>query len=137
VPEPPDQPETPDQLEPPDRFVPPESGGPPVGLDYFAANQPDRRQSGAVVFWSVWLGLGWVPYACGVVNGLVVAQSSSPAVTRSHNVGAALFMGLGIFISAAGLIGFASRRHWTGVAAAFLLLGVQASVAACFGLSSL
>jgi hypothetical protein len=71
-----------------------------------------------------------------VVNALVVAQSYSPLARQSHNIGAVLFMGLGLVMSLAGLVGFARRRHWTGAAAALLLLLLQASLAACLAASS-
>ena len=111
--------------------------GPPVGLDYFAAHEPDRRRTRAVWFWSVSLAAGWVPYLCGIVNALVVAQSYSPALTRSHNVGAVLFMGFGLVVSAIALAGFIRWRPWPGVIAAVALLGAQASIAGCLGVSSL
>jgi hypothetical protein len=107
----------------------------PLDLDYFAVQEPDRRRARSVTLWGFCLALGWVPYLCGVVNLLVAAQSYSPAAVGSHRVGAALFMGLGLVLSAAALAGFVRLRHWTGVVAAVVLLGVQASVTACLGVS--
>ena len=108
---------------------------PPVNLDYFAANEPDRRRARAMGWWTFCLALGWVPYLCGIVNVLVVAQSYSAAVAGSHRGGAALFLGLGLLLSAAALAGFARLRSWTGVVAAALLLGAQASVALCLAVT--
>jgi hypothetical protein len=107
-----------------------------VSLEYFAAHEPDRRRSRAAAAWTVCLALGCVPYLCGILNALVVAQSYSPAVVGSHRGGAALFMGLGLLLSAAALAGFFRLRHWAGVVAALLLLFLQASVAACLAVSS-
>src|SRR5688500_9289130 len=110
---------------------------PPPALDYFAADAPDRRRSRATWLWTAAVLLGWVPYLCGVMNALVVAQSYSPAVTTSHSAGAALFMGLGLALSAVAAGGFFRIRHWTGCVAALLVLAVQVSVAACLGIAGL
>jgi hypothetical protein len=80
-----------------DRPTPPDAapaGGPlgPVGLEYFAAREPDRKRDRAAVVWTFCLFLGWVPYLCGIVNVLVATQSYSPAVVGAHRGGAALFM---------------------------------------------
>jgi hypothetical protein len=77
-----------------------------------------------------------VPYLCGVVNVLVAAQSYSAAVVGAHRGGAALFMGMGLILSAAALAGFVRLRHWTGAVAAALLLAAQLSVAGCLAVSS-
>ena len=106
-----------------------------VDLEYFAANAPDHRQSRTTWFCGVALVLGCVPYLCGVINALVVEQSYSPEVTAAHVGGATVFMGLGILLSAAALAGFARAKHLAGVLAAVLLLGMQASVAACMGMA--
>lgn len=108
----------------------------PFSLDYFAADAPDRRRERWVVVWTFCLFLAWVPYLCGILNVLVATQSYSSAVVGAHKGGAALFMGLGIALSAAALVGFFRRRHWTGVVAAVLLLGAQASIAGCLAVSS-
>ena len=107
----------------------------PPALDYFAADAPDRRRSRAPWVWTGALVLGCLPYLCGVMNALVVAQSYSPAITTAHSGGAALFMGLGLALSVAGLVGFVRVRHLTGTVAAALLLGMQAAVALCLGLA--
>ena len=120
---------SPDEPEP---IAPPDA---PATLDYFAAHAPDRRQSRAAVACSVTLALGVVPYLCGILNALVVARTYSPEVAASHVGGAAVFMGLGILLSAVALAGFVRLRQWTGVVAAVLVLGVQVSVAACLGVA--
>ena len=106
----------------------------PLGLDYFAANAPERRYSRAFI--ACWLALaaGCVPYLCGILNAMVVARSYSPEMTTAHEGGAAIFMGLGILLSAGALLGFIRLRHWTGIIAATLLLGMQVSVAACLAI---
>jgi hypothetical protein len=128
---PPDDPPTPPGAAP--------AGSPlaPVGLEYFAAREPDRKRDRATVVWTFCLFLGWVPYLCGIVNVLVATQSYSPAVVGAHRGGAALFMGLGMLLSAAALAGFVRLRHWTGVVAGALLLAAQASVAGCLAVSNL
>lgn len=112
----------------------PGAGAAPPALDYFAANAPARRESRGAFVCAAALALGCVPYLCGVMNALVVAQSHSAAITTSHLGGAAIFMGLGIALSAAALVGFVRLRHVTGIVASLLLLGMQAAVAACLGL---
>jgi len=114
----------------------PGAESPPLSLDYFAAQEPNRRRARAVGLWSVCLGLGWVPYVCGIVNALVAAQTYSPVAAGSHRIGAALFLGLGLIISFTGLLGFVRLRHSTGIIAGVLLVGMQASVALCLGVSS-
>ena len=109
----------------------------PPALDYFAADAPDRRRSRATWLWTAALVLGCVPYLCGVMNALVVAQSYSPAITTAHSGGAALFMGLGLALSAVAAAGFFQIRHVTGCVAALLVLGMQASVAACLGIAGM
>jgi hypothetical protein len=116
----------------PHRFPSP---SPLLNLDYFAANEPDRRRARKAGLYTACLLLGCVPYLCGIVNALVVAQSYSPTVAGSHRSGAALFMGLGLVLSCAALAGFFRIRQWTGVVASVLLLGLQGSVALCLGLS--
>ena len=110
---------------------------PPVNLDYFAANEPDRKRSRAMGFWTFCLALGWVPYLCGIVNVLVVIQSYSAAVAGAHRGGAALFLGLGLLLSAAALAGFVRLRSWPAVVGAIIVLAAQASVMTCLGLSGL
>lgn len=116
------------------RDGPPTPPHTPLGLDYFAANEPDRRRTRSVALLWVCLALAVVPYLCGIVNALVVAQSYSPAVTGSHTGGAVLFMTLGIALSAGALAGFTRLRHGAGAVAAGLLLALQLSVALCLGM---
>jgi hypothetical protein len=107
----------------------------PLQLDYFAAAEPDRRRAARVRVWSLALVAGWLPYACGVVNALVAAQSYSAAVARQHAWGTAVFMGAGLLLSVAGLIGFVRLRHGTGIAAACLVILLQVAVGLCLGLA--
>ena len=120
----------------PEQPEPPRNADGPLSLEYFAANEPDRRRTRAVAALAACLALSCVPYLCGILNALVVAQSYSPVAVGSHRRAAVLFMGLGLVLSAAALAGFVRLRHWTGIVAAVLLLFLQASVAACLAVSS-
>jgi hypothetical protein len=124
---PPEQPQT-----------PPGAGSPlgPIGLDYFATQEPDRKRARSLRVVTFCLLLGWVPYLCGIVNVLVAAQSYSPAVVGAHRGGATLFIGLGLLLTAVALAGFVRLRHGLGAVAAFLLLGVEASIATCLAVSN-
>ena len=106
----------------------------PVLLDYFAAHEPQRRQTRTVTVWSVILLLGWAPYVCGIVNTMAIVHSASAAAIASHHSGAAIFMALGVLASVASLTKFIRLRHLTGSAAAGTVLLLQLSVAACIGL---
>ena len=107
----------------------------PLNLDYFAEAEPDARRARSIVLWWLCLVLGWVPYLCGIVNVLVVAQAYSSTAITSHTGGAVLFMSLGIVLSVAALFGFVKQRHWAGLIAAILVLAAQVSVSTCLGLS--
>ena len=104
----------------------------PFRLEYFAPNEPDRRQSRRVVLWSLVLATGWLPYACGVVNALVATQTYSSPVARSHTWGTVVFAGAGLAASLAAFAGFAGLRHGPGAAAAALSALAQAGVVLCF-----
>jgi hypothetical protein len=111
------------------------SGAPPLDpfrLEYFAPHEPDRRHSRRVVLWSLVLATGWLPYACGVINGLVATQTYSSPVARSHTWGTVVFAGAGLAASLAAFAGFASLRHGLGVAAAGVSVLAQAGVLLCF-----
>jgi hypothetical protein len=105
-----------------------------VELDYFAANEPERRRERLARLCVVALLAGWVPYACGVVNALVVARSYSDTITGPHERGAAVFLAAGVAASMLGLIGFLRLRSGAGIFAAAVVLCVQVSLAACMGL---
>jgi hypothetical protein len=101
--------------------------------DTDAASIARRR---AIVFWAVVLVLGWLPFACGIVNGLVAAQQSySPIIVASHFPASLGFMTLGAIASALSLIAFIRLRHLVGALGAAMVLAAQVSIAVCLGLS--
>jgi hypothetical protein len=106
----------------------------PLNLDYFAEAEPDARRARSIVLWWLCLVLGWVPYLCGIVNVLVVAQAYSSTAVTSHTGGAVLFMSMGIVLSVASVVAFVRHRHWAGLIAALLVLAAQVSVSTCLGL---
>jgi hypothetical protein len=108
----------------------------PPPLEYFAANEPARVRARGLNFWAVVLVVAWVPYLCGIVNASTVMASYSPPIIAQHRNGALLFMGAGLMLAAASLIGFVRQRHAWGVAAAGLVILVQLSLTACAGLAS-
>ena len=83
--------------------------------------------------WSIVLLLGWLPYACGIIDASTVAVSYNAAVTRAHEGGAVIFLGMGLALSTLSLIGFGRMRYAWGIAAAGTVLLVQAGIAACIG----
>ena len=111
----------------------------PYRLDYFAAAAPYEtggRRARGVTFWSVLLAAGWLPYACGVLNGVVVSQSYSSHIIQSHSWGAVLFMGAGLVLSLVALGGFVRLRHRAGIVGAAGVAGFQVAVGLCVGLMS-
>jgi hypothetical protein len=108
----------------------------PLGLEYFAADAPERRASRAVR-----LGLGIVavsllPFACGVVNVLVAAQSYSATVTGSHRGGAILFLLTGIVLGVAGLLRLVALRDVAGIVIALLVVVLEVAVVSCLGIAT-
>ena len=108
----------------------------PAPLEYFAANDPARQHARGLNFWAVVLVVAWVPYLCGIVNASTVIASYSPPIIAQHRSGAMLFMGMGLVLSAASLIGFIRQRHPWGVASAALVILVQLTLTACAGLAA-
>ncbi|MGH7214727.1 MAG: hypothetical protein ACREIT_08185 [Tepidisphaeraceae bacterium] len=109
--------------------------GDPFELEYFAAGEPDRRRARRVMLWSFVLLLAWVPYVCGVINISTLAISYSAPVISAHQNGAVLFMGAGIAMSLAGLVGFARLRHTAGLIAAGVVTFMQVTIAVCAGIA--
>jgi len=109
---------------------------PPPPLEYFSANEPARVRARGLNFWAVVLVVAWVPYLCGIVNASTVMSSYSPPIIAQHRSGALLFMGLGLMLAAASLIGFLRQRHAWGVASAALVVLVQLMLTACAGLAT-
>jgi hypothetical protein len=108
----------------------------PIGLDYVSRDAIPRRLSSGVQFAVAVVLLGWVPYACGVINLLVAGQSYSPAITGSHRGGAVLFFAAGLLISSIGLLRLASLKHGAGVLFAGAVVAVQLAMVGCLGVAS-
>jgi hypothetical protein len=117
----------------------PHAGAPPpqtpLGLDYFAPHKAHRRLSRSVEFGVGLIIVGWLPFACGIINVMVAGNSYSPAVIGSHKTGAVLFLALGVATSAAGLFRLISLRHVPGMFFGAIVLAVQLSVASCLGIA--
>ena len=105
----------------------------PLGLDYFAADAPERRAGRAA---NLALGVVLVSllhFACGIINTLVAAQSYSQTVTGAHRSGAALFLPAALLVCAVGLVRLLTLRHWTGVLLAAIVILAQLAVISCIG----
>jgi hypothetical protein len=101
--------------------------------DTDAAGIARRRWIG---FWSILLIVGWLPFVCGIVNGLVAAQKYySPAIVASHFPASLGFMTLGATASALSMLAFIRLRHRVGALGAAVVLAAQVSIALCLGLS--
>jgi hypothetical protein len=112
-------------------------GKPPAPpLEYFAANEPRRVRAHGLNVWAVVLVVAWAPFVCGIVNASTVMASYSPRIIATHRNGALLFMGAGIVLACASLLGFIRQRHAWGVAAAGLVILVQLTLTTCAGLAS-
>jgi NADH:ubiquinone oxidoreductase subunit K len=114
----------------------PERDSAPPPLEYFAANEPERVRARGLNFWAIVLIIAWVPYVCGIVNASTVMRSYSPPIIAQHRNGAMLFMGLGLLLASASLIGFVRQRHAWGVASAAVVILVQLTLTACAGLAA-
>jgi hypothetical protein len=107
----------------------------PVRLEYYGARDPNDQRARAGTVYSLMLLASWLPYLCGVVNASTLAILYTPPIIRAHENGAILFMGLGMAISAIGLIGFIRLRHVPGILSAATVLAVQVIMAVCAGLA--
>jgi hypothetical protein len=105
-------------------------------LEYFSPRDPQRVHVRKVTLWSILLLLSWGPFLCGVVNASTVSQSYVEEITASHFNGAILGFAIGIILALASLAGFVRMRHWTGTAAAGIVLLMQVSIATCAGVAS-
>ena len=81
----------------------------PVRLDYFAINAPadpvDARSGRLAILW-IMLGLGWLPFACGVITSQATVKSGLPDEVRIHLNAGAAFMAMGLLISLACAVAF-------------------------------
>jgi hypothetical protein len=109
----------------------------PLGLDYISPSASPPRRSRAVDLAVGLVIVSWLPFACGIINLLVVANSYSRTITQSHTGGAAFFLAGAIVVSAAGLVRLMMLRHGSGVLFAVVVLAVQLAVVTCIGLASL
>jgi hypothetical protein len=107
----------------------------PLGLDYLAPGTAPRRLSTGVEFGVAVVILGWVPFACGVINLLVAGHSYSPTIAGSHRGGAVLFFSAGVVISFIGLLRLLSLKHWPAVLFAFAVVAVQLGIVGCLGVA--
>jgi hypothetical protein len=114
---------------------PPRHGPTPLGLDYFAHDETSRS-SRAVNLAIALVLLSLVPFACGVVNTLVAAQSYSATVTGSHRGGAALFLAAGVVACVVGLVSLVRLRHASGIVLAVLVLAGELAVVVCIGIAT-
>jgi hypothetical protein len=105
----------------------------PIRLDYFAAQDPDRRRTRAMIVFSVLLIAGWAPFACGVISRLAIVRSGSAETIGSHETGAILLMAAGVVASLVALVGFARMRHLVASLVAVGVVGVQIVMAMCMG----
>ena len=106
----------------------------PAPLEYYSpVTDVESLRTRGLTLWSIMLLLGWLPYACGIINASTVAVSYNAAISRAHEGGAVIFLGMGLALSTISLIGFGRMRHAWGIAAAGTVLLVQAGIAACIG----
>jgi len=109
----------------------------PLGLEYFAAGAPERRESRAVMHGLGIVAVSLLPFACGVINVFVAAQSYSATVTGSHRGGAALFLFAGLLIGVTGLLRLVALRNTAGIAIGLLVLGLEVAVVSCLGVATI
>jgi hypothetical protein len=109
----------------------------PIGLEYFAADAPERRESRAVMHGLGIVAVSLLPFACGVINVFVAAQSYSATVTGSHRGGAALFLLAGLLIGVIGMVRLLSLRNTPGIAIGLLVLGLEVAVVSCLGVAAI
>ena len=107
----------------------------PFGLDYFAADAPERRTSRAANFALGVVLVSLFPFACGIINSLVAAQSYSLAVSGAHLRGAAVFLPAALLVCVVGLIRLITLRHWSGVLLAAIVLVTQMAIVSCIGVA--
>jgi hypothetical protein len=110
-------------------------GHTPLGLDYFAAQAPERKASRAGNLAVGTVAFSVLPFICGVINVLVATTSYSPTVTGSHRGGATLFLAAGVLLCALGMTRLVALRHWGGVVFAGAVLVGEVAVVVCAGLS--
>jgi hypothetical protein len=78
-----------------------------------------------------------VPFACGVVNVMVAAQTWSDTVAGSHRGGAMLFLGAGVLLGVVGLVRLVAAGDSAAIAAALLVLALEVAVVSCLGVAAL
>src|SRR5438270_265458 len=106
---------------------------PRVRLEYFAANLPRADASGWRMFRWILLGVGWLPFGCGVISSQAVVAWGVADVIRVHVNGGAMLMGAGTIISLACGVGFLRAREYAGAVTAGVSLVVQIVLFSCVG----
>jgi hypothetical protein len=103
----------------------------PLGLEYFGPPKEERRLLQSAELGAGLVVVGWVPFACGIVNVMVANNTYSAAVAGSHKGGAVLFLAAGIGASAVGLWRLAVLKHTAGLLLAVVVVLVQLLIASC------
>src|SRR5258708_30362255 len=67
----------------------------PLPLQYFAPGAPASKASRGEMFRWLVLGVGWLPFACGVASSRIVVRSGLQEVIRVHVNAGAAFMAVG------------------------------------------
>lgn len=111
----------------------PEKEPPPVRLEYFVASAPRDPRTLRLRLWWTLLGLGWLPFACGVATSRSVALSGVADVVRVHVHAGAMFMAIGALASLACLIGFLRSTEWASATIAAVCVILQISLFLCVG----
>ena len=111
----------------------PEPDPPRVRLEYFAADLPCDPPSRQLMFCWTALGLGWLPFACGVVSSQAVANSGVEETVIVHHHAGAAFMACGMLISMCCIIAFLRRKDGSAVLLAGLMLMMQICLFLCVG----
>jgi hypothetical protein len=108
----------------------------PVRLDYFAINAPpdpiDTRSRRLAIIW-VFLGLGWLPFACGVITSQATIKSGLPDEVRIHLTAGAAFMAMGLVISLACAVSFARASDRAATIVSIGCLFLQLCLFFCVG----
>ena len=106
---------------------------PRVRLEYFAADVPRDPESRHVMFCWTALGLGWLPFACGVVSSQAVVNSGVEETVIVHHQAGAAFMVCGMLISIFCILAFLRRKNGSAVLLAGLMLMMQICLFLCVG----
>ena len=106
---------------------------PVVRLEYFAASVPRDSVSRQTLFAWMLLGLGWIPFTCGVVSSQAVAQSGAAETVRVHHQAGASFMAIGMLLTLVCIVAFLIANHRAHAFLAAFVLILQICVFLCVG----